>query len=70
MSYPAEREPVDKRAWLAVFSVALSATVLCTTEFLPVGLLRNISQVLSVSEGTAGAMVTAPGLLAAGVTIC
>ncbi|MCP3726129.1 SDR family NAD(P)-dependent oxidoreductase [Paraburkholderia sp. CNPSo 3272] len=41
------------------------ATVFCTTEFLPVGLLRYISQGLSVTEGTAGIMVTAPGLLAA-----
>ena len=53
------------RAWLAVFSVALSATVFCTTEFLPVGLLRYISEGLGVSAGAAGAMVTAPGLLAA-----
>ena len=53
------------RNWLAVLSVALSATVFCTTEFLPVGLLRYISQGLGVSEGTAGIMVTAPGLLAA-----
>jgi predicted MFS family arabinose efflux permease len=55
------REP----AWGAVLSIALSATVFCTTEFLPVGLLRFISQGLSVSEGAAGLMVSAPGLLAA-----
>jgi predicted MFS family arabinose efflux permease len=57
--------PSSTRNWLAVLSVALSATVFCTTEFLPVGLLRYISQGLGVSEGTAGIMVTAPGLLAA-----
>lgn len=51
--------------WFAVLSVALSATVFCTTEFLPVGLLRYISQGLAVSEGAAGIMVSAPGLLAA-----
>ncbi|MDE1991926.1 MAG: MFS transporter [Rhizobiaceae bacterium] len=52
-------------AWLAVLSVALSASVFCTTEFLPVGLLRYISGSLDVTEGTAGYMVAAPGLLAA-----
>ncbi|MGH8782405.1 MFS transporter [Paraburkholderia sp.] len=65
MTQPATVEPTRPSAWLAVFSVALSATVFCATEFLPVGLLRYISQGLGVSEGTAGIMVTAPGLLAA-----
>lgn len=51
--------------WAAVWSVALSAAVFCTTEFLPVGILRYISEGLNVSEGTAGIMVSAPGLLAA-----
>ncbi|MDL2406940.1 MFS transporter [Rhizobium calliandrae] len=51
--------------WLGVFAVALSATVFCTTEFLPVGVLRYIGEGLGVSEGTAGLMVTAPGVLAA-----
>ncbi|WP_295999193.1 MFS transporter [Rugamonas sp.] len=52
-------------AWVAVFTIALTAAVFCTTEFLPVGILRYISAGLGVSEGTAGYMVTAPGLLAA-----
>lgn len=52
-------------AWLAVLSVAFSAVVFCTTEFLPIGLLRYISSGMHVSEGTAGLMVTTPGLLAA-----
>jgi predicted MFS family arabinose efflux permease len=51
--------------WLAVLSVTLSAAVFCTTEFIPIGILRYISSGLEVSEGTAGLMVTAPGLLAA-----
>lgn len=51
--------------WLAVWSIALSAATFCTTEFLPVGILRYIAEGLNVSEGTAGIMVTAPGLLAA-----
>ena len=65
MSGQIERAPAGARAWLAVFSVALSATTFCTTEFLPVGLLRYVSHGLAVSEGAAGLMVTAPGLLAA-----
>lgn len=65
MTQPPSIQPPRTRNWLAVLSVALSATVFCTTEFLPVGLLRYISQGLGVSEGTAGIMVTAPGLLAA-----
>lgn len=51
--------------WFAVFSVALSASVFCAAEFLPVGLLRFISQALGVSEGTAGLMVTAPAIVGA-----
>jgi predicted MFS family arabinose efflux permease len=39
--------------------------VFCTTEFLPIGLLRYIGEGFNVSEGAAGLMVTAPGLLAA-----
>ncbi|MGF6471695.1 MFS transporter [Paraburkholderia youngii] len=65
MSQTTSIQPQRTRNWLAVVSVALSATVFCTTEFLPVGLLRYISHGLGVSEGTAGIMVTAPGLLAA-----
>jgi predicted MFS family arabinose efflux permease len=51
--------------WPAVFSVALSATVFCAAEFLPVGLLRFVSNAMNVSEGTAGLMVTAPAVLGA-----
>ncbi|WP_180862936.1 MFS transporter [Cupriavidus pauculus] len=58
--------PAPRRQhWAAVLAVAFSAAVFCTTEFMPVGLLRYIAQGLSVSEGAAGWMVSAPGLLAA-----
>jgi predicted MFS family arabinose efflux permease len=53
------------RHWPAVLSVALSAAAFCTTEFMPVGLLRYIADGLAVSDGAAGLTVTAPGLLAA-----
>jgi predicted MFS family arabinose efflux permease len=57
--------PASRPRWLAVLSVALSAAVFCSTEFLPVGLLRYVSEALGVSEGRAGLMVSVPGLLAA-----
>jgi predicted MFS family arabinose efflux permease len=64
-SLPAAPAADEANSWLAVLSVAFSAIVFCTTEFLPIGLLRYISSGMHVSEGTAGLMVTAPGLLAA-----
>ena len=53
------------KSWLAVLSVALGAFVVVTSEFLPIGLLTHISDGLHVSAGTAGLMVTIPGLVAA-----
>ena len=62
---PMSRAPSDSHQWLAVFSIALSASIFVVAEFLPVGLLRYISAGLHVTEGVAGIMVTAPGILAA-----
>ncbi len=53
------------KSWLAVFSVALGAFVVVTSEFLPIGLLTHIASGLRVSDGTAGLMITIPGLVAA-----
>ena len=53
------------QSWLAVLTVSLGAFVLVTSEFLPIGLLTLISAGLHVSHGTAGLMVTIPGLVAA-----
>jgi predicted MFS family arabinose efflux permease len=52
------------KSWLAVLSVALGAFVFVTSEFLPIGLLTQISAGLHVSDGIAGLMVTIPGLVA------
>jgi predicted MFS family arabinose efflux permease len=52
-------------AWLAVAALALSTFTCVTTEFLPVGLLTNIASSLAVNEGSAGLMITIPGLVAA-----
>jgi predicted MFS family arabinose efflux permease len=48
-----------------VVSIALATFSAVTTEFLPVGLLSDIAADLGVSTGTAGWMVTVPGLVAA-----
>lgn len=53
------------KSWLAVLSVSLGAFVVVTSEFLPIGLLTQISAGLHVSDGVAGLMVTIPGLVAA-----
>jgi predicted MFS family arabinose efflux permease len=62
-------EPLPNRSalksWLAVLSVSLGAFAFVTSEFLPIGLLTQISAGLHVSHGVAGLMVTIPGLIAA-----
>lgn len=60
-----EPERSAVKGWLAVSAVALGIFSLMTSELLPVGLLTPVSDALRVSEGTAGLMVTAPGLVAA-----
>lgn len=62
-SVPRERNAIE--SWLAVLSVALGAFVVVTSEFLPIGLLTHIAAGLQVSDGTAGLMITIPGLVAA-----
>lgn len=52
-------------SWLAVASLAVGAFSTVTTEFMPIGLLTNIAESLHVSAGTAGLMVTMPGVVAA-----
>ncbi|WP_433225751.1 MFS transporter [Microtetraspora malaysiensis] len=51
--------------WLAVFSVSVGTFTIVTSEMLPVGLLTSIAATLGVSDGTAGLMMSAPGLVAA-----
>jgi predicted MFS family arabinose efflux permease len=53
------------RQWLSVFAVAISAFAFVTSEFLPVGLLTEIMRDLRVTPGTAGLMVTMPGVMGA-----
>ncbi|WP_443066545.1 MFS transporter [Streptomyces sp. NBC_01260] len=53
------------RGWWAVFSMTLALFAIVTTEILPIGLLTPIGAEFGVSDGTAGLMMTMPGLLAA-----
>ncbi|PVC90432.1 MFS transporter [Streptomyces sp. CS131] len=57
--------PSPAKGWLAVLAVTLGIFSLMTSELLPVGLLTPVGQALDVSQGTAGLMVTVPGLVAA-----
>ncbi|MER6300022.1 MFS transporter [Kitasatospora sp. NPDC001539] len=57
-----ERTPLTR--WLAVVAMAVGTFALVTVESLPVGLLPFIGGAMDVSEGTAGLMVTVPGLVA------
>ncbi|MET9068898.1 MFS transporter [Streptosporangium sandarakinum] len=56
---------VARARWLAVFSVAMGTFTIVTSEMLPVGVLTSIAATLGVSDGTAGLMMSAPGLVAA-----
>jgi predicted MFS family arabinose efflux permease len=62
---PENEDSSPLRAWFAVGSVTIGAFAFVTTEFLPVGLLPQIAHDLGVTPGTAGLMVTIPGVIAA-----
>ncbi|MFE5936915.1 MFS transporter [Streptomyces sp. NPDC056470] len=51
--------------WARVAAVTLGVFTVMTAELLPVGLLTPVAADLGVSAGTAGLMVTVPGLVAA-----
>ncbi|GAB3645114.1 MFS transporter [Glycomyces tarimensis] len=61
---PAATRPT-RRQWLSVAAVAFGVFVVISSELLPVGLLTSVGADLDVSPGTAGLMVTVPGLVAA-----
>lgn len=60
-----EVAPSNQGSWLALLTVAVTAFALVTSEFLPIGVLNSISTDLHVSVGTAGLMITLPGIMAA-----
>ncbi|WNL39335.1 MFS transporter [Halomonas sp. PAMB 3232] len=51
--------------WWAVIAVMSGIFLLVTAEQLPIGLLSQVALDLGVTEGTAGLMVTVPGVVAA-----
>ncbi|WP_409236540.1 MFS transporter [Streptomyces sp. PA5.6] len=57
--------PSPSVRWLAVAAVTSGIFSIVTTEILPIGLLDEIGSDFGVSDGTAGLMMTMPGLLAA-----
>lgn len=65
VSAAVEEESSSLRSWLAVVAVAIGAFAFVTTEFLPVGVLPRVAKELGVLPGTAGLMVTVPGVIAA-----
>lgn len=62
---PTRTLEASRSAWLGVGSISVGTFAMVTTEFLPIGLLTDIAAGLQVSDGTAGLMVTMPGVLAA-----
>lgn len=55
----------NRNPWFAIIAIALGAFSISLTEFLPLGLLFEISRSFGVSEGTAGLTVTSTSILAA-----
>lgn len=55
----------NRNPWLAIIAIALGAFSISLAEFLPVGLLSEISRSFDVSEGIAGITVTSTSILAA-----
>lgn len=51
--------------WYAVITLSITAFVLVTSEFLPIGILNAIAQDLHVSVGTAGLVISLPGVMGA-----
>ena len=57
--------PSSQGSWVALLTVAITAFALVSSEFLPIGVINNISADLHVSVGTAGLVITLPGIMAA-----
>lgn len=59
------KPPTTQGSWYALLTVAVTAFALVTSEFLPIGVLNSIATDLNVSVGTAGLVITLPGIMAA-----
>ncbi|MBD0671991.1 hypothetical protein BU198_15080, partial [Streptomyces sp. CBMA156] len=66
LSTPGAPEPRARRGGtLAVLAVTTGVFSIVTTEILPIGLLTPIGATFRISDGTAGLMMTLPGIVAA-----
>lgn len=61
----ASSAPSRRGGWRAVAAVTTGIFSIVTTEILPIGLLTPIGDSFGISDGTAGLMMTLPGILAA-----
>lgn len=52
-------------SWCAVVAVTMGIFSIVTTEILPIGLLTSIGSSFHISDGTAGVLMTMPGIVAA-----
>lgn len=62
-----EAQPVrpSQGSWFAILAVSIAAFALVTSEFLPIGVLNDVANDLKISVGTAGLIITLPGVMAA-----
>ena len=64
-STPIPPSPAPQGSWLAILAVSSAAFALVTSEFLPIGVLNSVASDLNISTGTAGLIITLPGVMAA-----
>lgn len=64
-STPIPPSPAPQGSWLAILAVSIAAFALVTSEFLPIGVLNTVASDLNISTGTAGLIITLPGVMAA-----
>lgn len=62
---PKEQASQTEGNWYAVITLSITAFILVTSEFLPIGVLNAIAQDLHVSVGTAGLVITLPAIMGA-----
>ncbi|WP_136249094.1 MFS transporter [Halomonas borealis] len=62
---PAAKTVTQRRDWLGVGAVMIGIFLLVTAEQLPIGLLSQVAGSLSITPGTAGLLITVPGVVAA-----
>ena len=61
---PASGKATTAPAWGAVIAMALCATILIASEFMPVSLLTPIARDLAITEGHAGQSISISGFFA------